>query len=90
MSKPNRKYSEPWLLLKQNGTIKVQISHSENDVVIKRYSKTYIRGVQKEKYSDESFRVRFPNAELSSEIDFTTGTVTIKLDKQDYSLLETL
>ena len=88
MTKLKRKYYESWKHLKQSFIIKAQLTTSDSANTIKRFSRTFIRGVQKEKYQDTAFRVKYPNAELTSDIDLSTGIVTIKLDRNDYTFLE--
>ncbi len=87
-----RKYQPAWDKLKRNakvseyqgtgtiGTIKIQVTTSTYVEVISKHASTAIRGLQKEKYQDGTFRRKYPRAVLTSTIDMNTGYVTMMLD----------
>lgn len=81
-----RKYEEGWKILKHGvvnsttATVRIQVSLSKSEQVIRKHASTAIRGMQKEKYNDANFRRQYAEAQLTSEIDFDTGTVTLTLN----------
>jgi len=85
-NKSKRKYTRAWELLKANKTILAEVTLSDSSVVINRYARTYIRGIQKEKYLDDTFRLANPFAQLTSEV--TGNTVRITLELNNYDNLE--
>ena len=69
--------SEPkplWETLKQFKIAALIPSRSKEPEVFKRWVTAARKGVQKEKYKDDAFRVRYPNAVLSSHIHPTDDT----------------
>ena len=85
-----RKYEASWKILKSNKVIKVQVSTSTNEVVIKKHSKCFTRAIQKEKYQDIEFRREFPNALITSSLDSSIATLTLTLTTNEPCSLEDL
>jgi hypothetical protein len=79
-TKPKRRYAQLWDTLKQMKSVAIVPTLSKDPAVFKKWSKTVRKAVQKEKYLDEPFRVRYPRAELTSKLDFDTKTLRFKLD----------
>ncbi len=86
-----RMYERAWKLLK-NGTaynpaivstsnkVILEVSKSGVEDTIKKRARTCSKGIQKEKYNDANFRRRFPKAALSTEINYSKGTLTVVLN----------
>ena len=80
MSRPKRRYAKLWDTLKLMKTVAIVPTLSKDPEICKKWAKTVRKAVQKEKYLDESFRVRYANSELTSTLDFDRKTVSFKLD----------
>ncbi len=78
--KPKRRYAQLWDTLKQMKTVAIVPTLSKDPALFQKWSKTVRKAVQKEKYNDEAFRVRYPRAELTSQLNRETNTVHFKLD----------
>ena len=64
-----RRYQSLWSTLKQFKIAAITPSMTKDPAIFSKWVRAARKGVQKEKYHDENFRVRYPHAELSSHID---------------------
>jgi hypothetical protein len=78
--KSKRRYAQLWDTVKTMKTVAIVPTLSKDPAVFKKWAKTVRKAVQKEKYNDETFRVRYPRAELTSFLNHETYTVHFKLD----------
>lgn len=69
MKRKLRKYEEPWNVLKQNGSVSILITQSDDEKVIAKYAKTVRKAMQKEKYLDDNFRIKYPKAVINSVLE---------------------
>lgn len=79
--KSQRRYEPVWELLKTNLEVAVKLTKSDEPTVIARNARTFRKAVQKEKYNDEKFKLRFPDATLISEIDGNSIKFELHLNK---------
>lgn len=79
----NRKYTEAWTQLKIHGVIQISIPRIElyTPSQIAKQLKTIRKGMSKEKYQDWEFKDAYPNAEVTSVLEISTGKITFTLDK---------
>ena len=64
-----RRYHQAWATLKQFKIVAMQPTYSKDPAIFSKWVKTIRKGVQKEKYYDDNFRARYPDAVISSHID---------------------
>lgn len=75
-----RKYQELWLTVKQYKQAAIIPSLSKDPAVFKKFASTVRRAVQKEKYQDTRFRVKYPHAKLESYVIEDELKLVFKLD----------
>ena len=81
-----RKYEEPWQVLKSTGALCMQIvGVSLSKATIEKYVRTYRKAIQKEKYNDTNFRIRYPNAIIETNVDYENAKLYFVIHFNDYS-----
>ena len=93
MGDKERKYEEAWRILKATGAVNMSMISTSKSTTLSavtkaKYIKTYRKALQKEKYNDVDFRIRYPNSKLSSTIDVIAGTINFVLELNDYTNLK--
>tara|TARA_Y100000588_G_C14066958_1_gene844044 strand:- start:281 stop:559 length:279 start_codon:yes stop_codon:yes gene_type:complete len=81
--KKRRRWAEVWQTLKELKRASLIPSNSENPEVVRRFMRTARKGVQKEKYEDDAFKVRYPFAKLTSTIEGNKLTFVLDLGSSD-------
>ncbi len=81
-----RTYEEPWNVLKTTSSVVMRVVGSSDPKVVAKFAKTYRKALQKEKFRDETFRLKYPNAYMSSVVE--GSDVKFKLHYNEYTALE--
>lgn len=76
----SRLYLEPWKVLKAHGSVSLIPTSSKDPDKVKRFVRAARKGIQKEKYKDIPFRLKYPDSKLSSEVDEATNKITFTLN----------
>lgn len=86
---PLRKYQLDWERLKRTEQLELTLS---GDLKLSKEQKAKIfqtirKAISKEKYGDMDYKIRHPNAEITSVVHIANGTITFKLnpDNKDIS-----
>lgn len=83
--KRTRTYAEPWNVLKSMGSVTMKIVGVDlTTAAVTKWAKTYRKAMQKEKYNDDAFRIRYPNAKIESVVDYENAAVRFTLKLNHY------
>ena len=77
-----RKYQQLWINLKTDGSALVTLAviKEQTEEQRKRQLLTIRKAVSKEKYKDINYRMRHPDAEITSTMNAKKGTISFGLD----------
>lgn len=78
-----RKYDEVWNTLKTSKIVSMIPTQTKDKDRFKKFIYACRKGVQKAKYEDVNFRKKYPDAQISSSVDFETNKITFTLDLKE-------
>lgn len=78
-----RRYERSWILLKKHHVLTIVVTTSNNLKAYHQHANTIKRAIQKEKYNDEAFKVKHPDAIINCTKSEKDKTIRFSLDLND-------